>query len=176
MNSGTINPTVGDHFWGIVDTENYNNSGYHVLTIGPLSLGWGASIEISSLSFDFVTQGLDATDKFGYEILQARIIKFQNYDNDDTSLTFFDDTVGNWVNENVQLTAPAETVTLVIAATINGLNDFAGICLNVFSGCSNSCVPDCAGECGDDGCGGSCGTCLKWIDLRLKSTLLRLFI
>ncbi len=161
LNSGTINPTVGNHFWGIVDTENSNNSGYHVLTIGPLSLGWGASIEISSLSFDFVTQGLDPADKFGYEIFTGSNYQVPNYDNDDTSLTFFDDTVGTWANENVQLTAPTETVTLVIAATINGLYDFAGIDnLNVFSGCSNSCVPDCAGcECGDDGCGGSCGTC-----------------
>ncbi|MBM4395938.1 MAG: hypothetical protein FJ087_09630, partial [Deltaproteobacteria bacterium] len=58
--------------------------------------------------------------------------------------------------------APSSTYTLFVAAT-----DEAGNATKADNGGANwilstpACAPDCAGrECGDDGCGGSCGACL----------------
>lgn len=56
------------------------------------------------------------------------------------------------------------TVTEYYCTSPNSTNNAASLVVNCTYGCSNgrcnTCTPNCAGkQCGDNGCGGSCGTC-----------------
>ena len=63
-------------------------------------------------------------------------------------------------SENVTATLTANTSYFVVVDAWSTVTNSVGEYTLTIDGPSGSCTPNCAGStCGDDGCGGQCGTC-----------------